>query len=296
MSVMPYDPKRCSLFRPANLDELPSNERVNKDFFSDTIAQAIRQQRQNNKTNSADAGLCAELSRLAYFKFENFKSKEEQDKELDGLLNKIDLNLITSFSEEGTQGFVAEDDNSVFLVFRGTEGIDFDKEFKDRSKHHYLALHPLEFFKYCRKSKEWNFREAFIDILTDIFLIQIKSNDEKGSIHGGFLKAFDSSKAQWDSDIQARVKGNGKPIIICGHSLGAALATLAAAYLLTDFPGRIRLYTFGSPLVGNQEFVDSMKGVAHQRHVDCCDIVTRIPSELFYAHHGELRYIFSDAY
>jgi hypothetical protein len=236
MPVIPYDPKRCSLFRPANLNELPPNEQINKGFFSDTITQAIRRQR-SHETNPTDAGLCAELSRLAYFKFED---SDDKKKELAIFLLKIGLNLIDDFSETGTQGYVAEDENSVFLVFRGTESVDFDNDFKDRSKRDYLALHPLEFFKYCRKSKKWNFREAFIDIITDIFLIQTKSNDEKGSIHGGFLNAFDSSKTQWESDLRVRVKGNDKPIIICGHSLGAALATLAAAYLRTDFPGRIQ--------------------------------------------------------
>ncbi|MEY3288772.1 MAG: hypothetical protein RLZZ419_1014 [Pseudomonadota bacterium] len=65
MSEIPYDPKRCSLFRPANLDELPPNEQINKGFFSDPITQAIRQQR-SHETNPTDAGLCTELSRLAY--------------------------------------------------------------------------------------------------------------------------------------------------------------------------------------------------------------------------------------
>jgi len=288
MSTIPYDPQRCSLFRPANLDELSANEQLSKSFFSSTITQAI--------INSAEAGLCAELSRLAYFKFENSNEKKE---ELDRLLGKIDLNLVTSFSEEeGTQGYVAENENSIFLVFRGTESVDFHKGFKGYCQ----RLHPLEFFKsykflkYRRKSSVCNFREAFHDFITDILFLKRKSNDKlQGRIHAGFLEAFESSKAQWESDVRAKVEGNGKPVIICGHSLGAALATLAAAYLLTDFPGRVRLHTFGSPRVGNKEFADSLTGIIHERHVDCRDIVTRVPPELFcYVHHGEPSYIFSD--
>jgi predicted lipase len=47
----------------------------------------------------------------------------------------------------------------------------------------------------------------------------------------------------------------GRPVYVIGHSLGAAMATIAAVDLrfkldLTD----VRLYTFGSPRVGNQIF------------------------------------------
>ena len=96
MSVMPYDSKRCSLFRLANLDELPSNKRINKGFFSDTITQSIRRQR-SHETNPTDAGLCAELSRLAYFKFEDSDKKK---KELATFFLKIGLNLVLDFSKE----------------------------------------------------------------------------------------------------------------------------------------------------------------------------------------------------
>jgi hypothetical protein len=75
-----------------------------------------------------------------------------------------------------------------------------------------------------------------------------------------------------------------------GHSLGAALATLLAGIKTPD-----ALYTFGSPLVGDPDFVATLGGVKNFRYVDCCDIVTRIPPEgLGYAHLGQPHYIAQD--
>jgi hypothetical protein len=53
------------------------------------------------------------------------------------------------------------------------------------------------------------------------------------------------------------------------------------------------LYTFGSPRVGDQAFVNTVKTIGTlRRYVDCCDIVTRIPPEpLFYEHVGSPLYI-----
>ncbi|HET9766459.1 MAG TPA: hypothetical protein VFS60_06410 [Thermoanaerobaculia bacterium] len=77
-------------------------------------------------------------------------------------------------------------------------------------------------------------------------------------------------------------------LLYTGHSLGAALATLAASRLP---PAAI--FTIGSPLVGDVDFGRTLAGVKHHRYVDCCDLVTRVPpSELFdYRHTGERRFL-----
>ena len=62
---------------------------------------------------------------------------------------------------------------------------------------------------------------------------------------------------------------------MCGHSLGAALATLAASVWQPA-----KLIPIGAPLVGNQQFVDSLAGVECQRIVNCCDLVARVPPTL----------------
>ena len=55
------------------------------------------------------------------------------------------------------------------------------------------------------------------------------------------------------------------------------------------------LYTFGSPRVGDAQFVSTLTGVGACRFVDCCDVVTRIPpeslGEITYAHYAPPSYI-----
>jgi hypothetical protein len=71
-----------------------------------------------------------------------------------------------------------------------------------------------------------------------------------------------------------------------GHSLGAALATLAA-----DRYGNIQgVYTYGSPRVGDRAFMEDFHVNAY-RFVNNSDIVTKVPSAGLYCHVGELKYI-----
>jgi hypothetical protein len=66
------------------------------------------------------------------------------------------------------------------------------------------------------------------------------------------------------------------------HSLGAALATLAADRL----PGVQEVYTFGSPRVGNAAFSRGFTDRAY-REVNDADIVSKLPPGKRYAHVGE---------
>jgi hypothetical protein len=76
-------------------------------------------------------------------------------------------------------------------------------------------------------------------------------------------------------------------ILLTGHSLGAALATLTASRMPLS-----NLYTFGSCRVGDASFAEAMGTINNTRFVDCCDLVTRVPPKEFgYVHVGSLRYI-----
>jgi predicted lipase len=109
-----------------------------------------------------------------------------------------------------------------------------------------------------------------------------------GKVHTGFKNALQEvwhDLENYISDLQ----NNGRTIWVTGHSLGAALATLAA-----DRYGNIQgLYTFGSPRVGDRDFEEGFNLNAY-RFVNNSDIVTKVPPAGMYRHVGELRFIDSN--
>ena len=80
-----------------------------------------------------------------------------------------------------------------------------------------------------------------------------------------------------------------RKIWMTGHSLGAALATLAA-----DRYGNVQgVYTFGSPRVGDGAFKKNFEVEAY-RIVNNKDIVTRVPPPGRYKHVGDIKFIDAD--
>ena len=146
----------------------------------------------------------------------------------------------------------------------------------------------------CRKHKS---TEIFItfrgtepkqitDILADAKAWR-KPAREKGLVHFGFAQALDKVYDKIVHWIDEQ-KLDDATITCTGHSLGAALATIMASRLDAN-----ELYTFGSPRVGNRDFVKEMKkdGVKHYRFVNNNDVVTRIPFPIRFRHSGKLVYI-----
>ena len=78
-----------------------------------------------------------------------------------------------------------------------------------------------------------------------------------------------------------------------GHSLGAALATVAANLLCADQPGGLGirgLYTYGSPRVGDNGFGRRIT-VPVYRFRNNTDLVTHVPLGLVFHHVGRLQFI-----
>jgi len=107
-----------------------------------------------------------------------------------------------------------------------------------------------------------------------------------GRVHSGFLRAFADVSGQLDELLKA--KPSGQKIWLTGHSLGGALATLAAAHLGRDAVQG--LYTYGCPRVGDAKFTSVLPDTSHLRFVHRQDWVVEQPPEfLGYVHAGTLR-------
>jgi hypothetical protein len=170
-----------------------------------------------------------------------------------------------SGTAKGTQGFFASNPKFAILAFRGTEKSD------------------------------WT------DLLAD--LAAVPTNEDTGSnspegpskttVHLGFQVALNSV---WDQTSKMlndyRAANPAASIFFTGHSLGAALATLAIARFNG---GRTALYTYGSPRVGNTPFCDDVQNRAElgiHRFVDNHDLVTTVPlKDRFYDHTSGLMHI-----
>ncbi|CAJ0603088.1 unnamed protein product [Cylicocyclus nassatus] len=115
--------------------------------------------------------------------------------------------------------------------------------------------------------------------------------------YGGYVSGYFSQAFQrlWAAGLDKQVTGHlakysGYEIWITGHSLGGAIANLAASWVksLPGFKGKVKLVTFGSPRVGNKEFSDALEKsvqyvyrVTHRK-----DPVVHIPN-VNYQHAGK---------
>ena len=114
-----------------------------------------------------------------------------------------------------------------------------------------------------------------------------------GLVHNGFNLALSHV---WD-DIDACVvefQDQGQSLWLTGHSLGAALATLAAAHWREQDKPVHGLNIFGAPRVGDRVFERSFNqdfGARNFRFVNNADLVTRVPLRTMgFSHVGTLLY------
>ena len=196
--------------------------------------------------------VCCESSRMAYKPFE---ANDGVKAAMRAALGQVDFADVQFFTSDSAHAFAArKTGNSVrILAFRGTNANDPSDICTDAE----ARLVPW------RKDGE----------------------DHDGiRVHFGFQTALDSILSpilQWLQDNPAVTT------VFTGHSLGAALATLAASQV-----GQARVIAFGSPRVGDDAFAHRMSEQSILRYVDCCDMVSRVPPPVLgYSHLGTEVYI-----
>lgn len=122
--------------------------------------------------------------------------------------------------------------------------------------------------------------ERFIDFITDLDWLQdpYPYVPNSGRTDRGFNKVYNSIRE--DLIYHLKQLSPNKVLYITGHSLGGAVATLAALDLAvnTSFT-EPHVYTYASPRVGNRDFVESYNGIVKNsvRVFNISDIVPRLP-------------------
>jgi hypothetical protein len=200
--------------------------------------------------NLANAHYLARASDLAYYNAPEGPQKFKAELGLDAQL----------FSVGNTQAYVATDDNHVVVAFRGTEAPTSVEGLKDwllTDANNYLILPEGR-------------------IGTDFAAAGVGAR-----FHRGFMTALADI---WDpvcATVEAEVKKKERPLWLTGHSLGGALALLAAWRFLRKTMDVYRVYTFGGPMVGNaatvRAFDKELEGKVY-RFVHGPDIVPKLPT------------------
>ncbi|MFZ5619554.1 MAG: lipase family protein [Pseudomonadota bacterium] len=228
------------------------------------------------------AYVCAELSRLAYFKFEGghiidqvlgvakqfvgddvrYKilekelknlltgspsSQAEGEKALGEILKAARFNLKTTFSTQGTQAFLC---TKIVRLESGAEKV--------------LA------FLVFRGTEPKDFRDIKTDVSAGLETIDL--DGDLVEFHTGYLNAFRLVK----DDIYSAIKNiKYDQLFITGHSLGGALAVVATRILASSVNGAC--YTFGAPPVGSVTVQNKLKTPVYQI-INKVDIVPRLPN------------------
>lgn len=170
------------------------------------------------------------------------------------------------------------------LGFSSVQFFESQGHEKQGGTHCFLAIHddPDPGKKLAVVAFRGTDKDDPTDLLDDVDAPLVDWNGQ-GKVFDGFRDAL----AEVQSPLLAALQNVNCKLLVTGHSLGAATATLLAS-LKTP----AALYTIGSPRVGNANFVRALGGVPSYRYVDCCDAVTELPpAALGYAHLGSMLYI-----
>ena len=182
------------------------------------------------------------------------------------------------------------------LIFANIAAITYDDPKTAKTKFNAIGCTIVEFFDidnaqaYLLKNNGTitvlSFRGTEVTEKSDV-LADLKSGKNLeacgGKVHVGFKGEINKL---WPALEKAT--SNIDKLYVTGHSLGAAMATIAAGRMQSKV---LALVTFGSPRVGNKQYVNSLT-VTHYRVQNNCDDVTKVPFKLMgFAHHGTHKYL-----
>ena len=151
----------------------------------------------------------------------------------------------------------------------------------------YRFMNKTDLVIACRGTQPTEFN----DLKADLKAIPVMA-ETVGRVHIGFKTEVDDLWPMIEEDINRKTNVT-KTLWFCGHSLGAAMATIMASRAKhnVELNDPVELFTYGSPRVGWREYCNSLN-VIHHRWKNNNDIVTTVPLAVMgFKHHGECHYI-----
>ncbi len=196
-----------------------------------------------------NAVFLAVASELAYMNDEGVGPFQEQL----GLEAKL-------FSVGNTQAWVGTNADHVVVAFRGTEAPTSIEGLKD-----WLLSDAMNLLVLPEGRLGTDFAAAGV----------------KARFHLGFMNALADIWDPVHAAVDAELKKEERPLWITGHSLGGALAMLAAWVFKRRFINVHQIYTYGAPMIGNavasEAFNQAFPGKVF-RYVNMTDPVPKLPT------------------
>jgi hypothetical protein len=239
------------------------------------------------------AWLMANMANMAYIRFDSGRDRDES--EADFIARRESEKIRLEFCLKSSQYRDKDDDRSSDDEQSDT-GLTFELvKLFDTTEYETNTTETQAFLAKSDTFAVLSFRgtepSRWSDVRTDLKAIHRET--KAGKVHTGFGEAYAEVRDEIHQWLQ---KIEDLPLYITGHSLGAALATVATQDLgdprKSKFYNQIAAcYTFGSPRVGDGNYEGNIK-VPFYRMVHSTDVVTLVPFFLgAYVHVGDPRYL-----
>jgi predicted lipase len=181
--------------------------------------------------------LCEEVPYSKRLEVVPYDPERYQAEAAEGWQNPEDVHFLYDEATE-TQAFVTHSDKLILISVRGTQELP--------------------------------------DIGRDLDARQVPYAEGVGQAHRGFYEAFLATKGFVERYLEAFYTGE-QTLMVCGHSLGGAIALLMAEWLRRSRSENTQLYTFGAPRAGDRAFVKGASALTHHRLVNHNDPVPGVP-------------------
>jgi len=196
--------------------------------------------------NKVTARYCIDLIQRVYTNYNNYDMNSPTE---------LKIELTVSYDKyKNIFGVLWSTNNTLFIVFRGT--LNLEDWLKDLS-------YTQNF--YIESKKNNNSQSSLSDI------------NIAASVHSGFYNIYSQIKQPIIDKINELDPTKTKKIVITGHSLGSAIATICAVDLNAIGYTNSVTYIFASPRIGNQKFAEIVQNISLYSIINSMDIVPTIP-------------------